>query len=137
MKWKRSKKAAIEAKKGQENNNNNKEQHKEPSKDGNNIPNNKVKESELPLEHLNNNHDVSDDMDEDDDIDMDESDIDEDDVIDVADEKQQTISHQCVNPFMEQSRFVNRDIPTDLSMRPGPTSLANNLQQSQHVMSLV
>ena len=147
MKWKRSKKAALESKKGENNNNNtNKEQqHKETSKDGTNSThnNNTMRENDAALEQL---HDVNDDLDDDDDddIDMDESDIDEDDVIDVADNnEQQSIvnNHQpCANPFMDQTNFASsRDMmPTDLSIRP----MSNNLPgtkppQSQHLLSRV
>ena len=140
MKWKRSKKTALEAKKGENNNNNNKEQHKESSKEGGtNSTSNTLRDNETSMDQLHNNHDVNDvDIDDDDDVDMDESDIDEDDVIDVADDKQQTINHPCMNPFMDQSNFTNRDMPTDLSIRQMSNNLPNNKPpQSQHVLSRV
>ncbi len=149
MKWKRSKKAALEAKKGHDNNNvsgsNNKEPQQQqqqrkddsattPPKDGgNNAPTSVAKATTdlLLQERLNGDHDVSDD---DDDVDMDDSDVDEDDVIDVADDKQMTspaagVTHgpsRGVNhPFLDQSSggaFVStRDVPTDLSVRAAPS----------------
>ncbi len=145
MKWKRSKKAAMEAKKGHENNNNNnnnnsnnkEQQNDQPAKDGKSAGVVGTK-ADVSVEQINGNHSVTADDDDDDDVDMDESDIDDDDdVIDVADDKQQALNHACVNPFRDQSGLGGRDMPTDLSVRHGPTSLATTLPQSQHLLSRV
>ena len=139
MKWKRSKKAAIEAKKSENNNN-----HDKDKKDltQNNSESNqstkRVMDENTKLGHDPNMAQSEDDvMSGDDDLNMDESDL-EDDEIDVADEKQQPISSQLVNPFMDQSNFPPRDMPTDLSMRSSqPGSYISSVQQSQHLTAHV
>ena len=138
MKWKRSKKAAIEAKKTNENNNNDKE--KKDLTQNNSESNQTIKramDENTKLGHDPNMAQLDDDvMSGDDDLDMDESDLEEDE-IDVADEKQQPISSQHVNPFMDQSNFPNRDMPTDLSMRSQTGSFISSVQQSQHLTAHV
>ena len=98
-----------------------------------------LRDNDASMDQLHNNHDVNDvDIDDDDDVDMDESDIDEDDVIDVADDKQQTINDPCMNPCMDQTNATNRDMPTDLSIRPMTNNSVNNKPpQSEQVLSRV